>query len=179
MAEEIHGDVDFEKVSKSRARALLGDFDGGPTRYGGIVTGMVGELVRKPWWPTLTVLTMRYGDRTAGVCAWFPRPLPDPDGPMPEDDTYIHTIGLSRDFQGKKLSDGAWLSNALLRGALRQIATDAADGQMPSSWTCVAPFNKKSHRLFRQHGYGTRRPQPGCDIIRFRPSFDPDLYLKE
>jgi hypothetical protein len=178
MAETIDGDVEFERVSKSQVRALLENFNAGPTRYGGIVNGMVGELIQKPWWAGLTVFAMRHGDRTAGVCAWYPRPLPSPDLVLPND-IYVHTIGLSRDFHGKTLSDETWLSNALLRAALRQIAADAPGGPMPTSWTYVAPYNVKSHRLFRQHGYNTRPPQPRCDIIRFRPSFDPDLYLKE
>jgi hypothetical protein len=177
MADAIHGDVKFEKVSKSQARALLAGFDAGPTRYGGNVNGMVTELIQKPWPPGLTVLAMRRDGQTIGVCAWYPRPLPSPGLALPAD-MYVHLIGLSHDAQGQSLTDGTRLSNALLRQAHRQMNSDAG-GKMPASWVYAGPFNKKSHRLFGQHGYRTRAPLPKNDIIRFRPpGLEPELYLK-
>jgi hypothetical protein len=177
MVAAIEGDIDFELVFQSGAAARLDGFSAGKKRYGKLVNEMVARLCVRPWWTGLTVLAMKHDDQLAGVCAWYPRPLPSPGSPLP-DDVYIHTIGLSEPFQGRALGDGMWLSNALLRGALRQINAETAAGRMPASWTYVAPFNKKSHRLFAEHGYATRAPLPKNDMIRFRPpGLDPDLYL--
>jgi hypothetical protein len=139
---------------------------------------MVADLcLRKFVAPGLTVVAMRHEGHTAGVCAWYPRPLPSADMVLPND-IYIHTIGLTQDYRGGKLGDGTWLSNTLMMGALRQIRAEAPNDQMPAAWVYIAPFNKKSHRLFRQHGYATRTPIAKHDIIRFRPpGLDPELYL--
>ncbi len=175
----IDGELEFEMVTKSTAAALLTGFDAGKTHFGKQVTEMVTRLRPGLWVPSMRILAFRHEDRTAGVCAWHLKPLPSPDLVLPND-MYIYTLGLCVDYQGSKLSDGTWLSNALLRGALRQMREDDPSGNMPASWAYIGPFNRKSHRLHRQHGYATRKPLPKSDIIRFRPpGLDPDLYLRD
>jgi hypothetical protein len=55
-------------------------------------------------------------------------------------------------------------------GMLTYMQAETSDGRTPASWAYIAPFNKKSHRLFAYHGYATRAPIKGHDLIRLRPA---------
>ncbi len=177
MVRTLDGDLEFDVVPEPRGSDRLRGFVVGPRRYDKEVTTMVADLHRGNIPPRATVLAMTHEGHTAGVCAWYPRPLPSEDLTLP-DDVYIHTLGLSESHRERSLEDGTWLSSALMRGALRQIRGEVPTTNMPASWVYISPFNKKSHRLFRRHGYATRAPIAGHDIIRLRPGrLDPDLFL--
>jgi L-amino acid N-acyltransferase YncA len=161
------GSLEFERISKPMLAPALKGFSCGDHRYDKAVDGLVarqhsGEAVYSP-----TVMVMTDEGRTAGICAWRLQPLPSDELVLP-DDFYVHMIGLSRHYREHWEEDGTSLGSVLMKGMLEEIKADGPGNSMPAVWACIAPFNKKSHRLFGDHGFATRKPVKG-DIIRFRP----------
>jgi hypothetical protein len=164
----IAGNVDFDVLSNPRGSVLLRGFDVGDGRYDKQVTKMVRELgSTNAHGAKAGVLT--HNGNAAAICAWYPRPLVASNLASP-DDVYIHLVGVSRDHRECRLEDGTWLSRALMLRTLEQVQAESPGGVIRASWTLVAPFNRKSHRLFRYNGYSTRAPVQGHDLIRLRPA---------
>jgi ribosomal protein S18 acetylase RimI-like enzyme len=170
----------FAKLNRVAQHPSLAGFDCGDHRYDRGVNGLVRHLYRGH--AVAEVMVMQHEGRTAGVAAWQRRPLITPEGPLGEGDAYVYVFGVARDCREQSEPDGRHLGSALMAGMLNQMQSEAPDGLMPASWAYIAPFNRKSHRLFAYHGYATRAPSKGHDIIRFRPSgLDPQaggLYYR-
>jgi len=163
---EIKGTLTYEKITAPRGHQLLRGFSCGNDKFGKGITGNVANIYRGQ--AVVTVAAMTHEGKVAGVCAWQPRPLP-PSTTALYRDTYIHTVGLSKEYRSCWLEDGTRISTALLTETLRQIRADESTNTMPGVWALVHPFNKKGKALFASHGFALRAPIPNHDLIFFRP----------
>jgi len=74
-------------------------------------------------------------------------PAPIPPG------AYIVAIGTAWKYHGQRLDDGRRPGDALMTGVLEKVAEMFDDWSSPYTWARVLPDNRKSMRLFGDHGF--------------------------
>src|ERR1700683_2410556 len=116
-------------------------------RKGNSSEKLVNDCVRKLYLgkatlaQTLVVLEDANG-RLIGICGFYPHVL----GEFAGDAQRIHAVGIDRKYHGKRLEDGSRPGDALLHGALGQIAM-AAGHHMSHVSVLVDPENHRSRAL--------------------------------